>query len=146
MGQLVITAATCPSTHGLECEEASNPRLRGYCVRCGHRMPPKPAPVRRVPELEREIVEEAARGAVDPDDMIRFAQTRAIQLSGEYVKDPLTILPGRDRPRDAREELADTVNHVTFHIQEHPDDPRNPDYLIGLRFVALAYEYFKVDE
>lgn len=82
---------------------------------------------------------------MDPGDLIQFAQTRALRLSGEYVDDPMTIRVGRDRPRDVREELADAVNHTTFHIQEHPEDPRNHDYLIGLRFIALAYEHFKVE-
>jgi ribosomal protein S15P/S13E len=38
------------------------------------------------------------------------------------------------------EEPADAINHLAFHIQEHPDDPANPEYLLAIQDLARAYE------
>lgn len=84
---------------------------------------------------------EACRGVCDPSALIRHAQNRAHNLSGEYVSDPLEIRPGRDRLLDAKEEACDGVNHLTFWLQtHHDDDDARQDVLIALRFFALAYD------
>lgn len=103
-------------------------------------MNPVAAPVLRTLQLEETIVREASRGYVDPDRLIGHAQARARRLSGEYVDDWRHIQPGMDRPRGAMEEAVDGVNHLTFHIQEHPDDPANPEYLLAVQDFARAYE------
>lgn len=91
-------------------------------------------------EVEREATEEAARGVADPTALIQHSETRAKVLSGEYVDDPMLIKPGKDRPREVREELSDARNHLVFHFQEHPEDERNHRYLLALRYIALAYQ------
>jgi hypothetical protein len=98
------------------------------------------APVLRSLDLEDTIVREACRGFVDPDRLIAHAQGRAQRLSGEYVENWRHIRPGLDRPREAMEEPVDAVNHLAFHIQEHPEDPANPEYLLAIQDLARAYE------
>jgi hypothetical protein len=59
------------------------------------------------------------------------------------VSDPLHIKPGLDRRREAREELADCANHISFQIQERLgelEDEERHDLLVALRFVCLAYD------
>lgn len=128
------------SMGGADCAESADPRHAGHCYRCNCEIPRGPEPIFRNLELEREIVREATRGAVDPSRLIDHCQIRADRLSGEYVSHGSLIKPGVDRPKEAREEAPDGINHLLFHIQEHPDDPANEDYLIAIRFFGLAYE------
>lgn len=126
---------------GHACRQSENPRNKGFCA-CGKRMR---EPVRRVLELEREATEEAAKGAAYVAELILHSETRANSLSSKYVPDSMLIRPGRDRARDVREEIADARNHIVFHLQEHPEDPRNERFLQGLRYLALAYNFFEDD-
>ena len=130
----------CLMAPGLECEPSVNPRLKGRCVRCGSRIV-SATPTRRNLELEREITEEAGRGACSVTRLVEHAEVRALRLSGDYVDDPMLIRPGRDRLLDAREEAADARNHLVFWMQEHLGDERSQDALIALRFFALAYDW-----
>ena len=97
-------------------------------------------PLLRSLELEEVILHEACRGYVDPDRLLRHARTRADTLSGEYVDRASRIKPGLNRPREAMEEAADGVNNLTFHMQEHPEDEANPEYLLAIQDFARAYE------
>ena len=103
-------------------------------------MTPAAAPLLRSLDLEETIIREGCRGYVDPDRLITHAHTRARCLAGEYVQDWRHIRPGRTRPREAMEEAADGINHLAFHIQEHPEDEANPEYLRAIRHFAFAYE------
>jgi hypothetical protein len=91
-------------------------------------------------DLERDITEYACRGAVDPAPLIQHSEVRAARLSGEYVQNPQHILPGRNRRRDVREELADVRNHLVFLLQEEPEAEDRQDLLIVLRLAAIAYD------
>lgn len=97
-------------------------------------------PVLRNLELEETIIREACLGFVDPDPLISHARRRAHVLSGEYVENWRHIKPGMDRPREAMEEAPDAINHLTMHIQEHPDDPVNEEYLLAIQDFARGYE------
>lgn len=143
---LTITRSCRVSTIGLSCVESVNPRYEGRCFRCGHHMPPKPEPVRRNLDLEHEMIQEACRGLVDPSDLIEHAEFRSVTLSAEYVDDPLEIQPGRNRVRDAREELEDCVNHLVFHRQEEAwESEWAQNVMVALGLVAQAYELLKED-
>jgi hypothetical protein len=100
--------------------------------------------MRRILEFERAATYNAANGYCDPERLIVHAETRAHHLSGEYVNDPMDILPGRDRLRDVREELADGRNHLVWWLQERqqndPDDDRIDLALEALGYIALAYD------
>ena len=101
----------------------------------------RPEPIRRNLDLEREIVREASRGVVDSTHLIEHAQRRSVQLSDEYVSNPLDIAPGKDRLREAREEALDGVNHCLFWLQEQDyEDEHRDDVMVSLRFFALAYD------
>lgn len=91
-------------------------------------------------EYEREATREAARGVVDPTPLIEFSEVRACRLSGEYVTDPMLVAQGRDRRRDAREELSDCRNHLVWWLEENHGDDRAHDAFLALRHVALAYD------
>lgn len=123
--------------------ESDNPRNAGWCCRCGLKIE---RGLPRSLELERELTNEAAKGAVDASRLIEHAEARASSLSGEYVPDPMLIAPGRDRLRDVREELADARNHLCWWLQAHVGDEKADDALIGLRFVCLAYDRLLVDD
>jgi hypothetical protein len=91
-------------------------------------------------ESEREVTREAARGVVDPSALIEFSEVRAFSLSGEYVEDAMLVALGRDRLRDAKEEISDCRNHLVWHIQENPGMEKSHDALLALRHMCLAYD------
>lgn len=91
-------------------------------------------------EFERGVTEQAARGHVDPSSLIEYAERRARTLSSEYVSDPMHIAPGRNRRKDAREELADCRNHLLWDSQAHLDDEEHAaSNLRALRLICMAY-------
>lgn len=103
--------------------------------------------LRRSLEFERGVTEQAARGAVDPSRLIQHAEQRIQLHSGGYTRDPMRVAPGRDLLRDAREELADARNYVLWAMQERlEDEDLCHELLIGLRFIALAYDRFARDD
>lgn len=89
--------------------------------------------------FERDITHHAARGLVDPNPLIAFAEARARGLSGEYVPDPMLIAPGRDRARDVREEIADARNHLVWWLEENLEHPTAPRKLRVLQLLCVAY-------
>ena len=130
---------TCRAVPKWEC----TPSKFGYCVRCGQLVVESESatPVLRSLRIERQFVEEAARGVCDPSALIEHAQMRALHLSGEYVIDPMTIRPKVDRKRERREELVDFVNHCLFDAEEHPEDMELWQELqILVRGAALLYD------
>lgn len=136
------------SMGGADCVEGADPRGAGHCFRCGDPLPRKPEPIRRNLELEREIVREATRGAVDPSHLIDLCHIRAERLSGEYVSHGSLIKPGVDRLHEAALEAVDGVNHCLFDLQdpEHfEDEERRHNLLIAIRFFALAYDRLLAD-
>lgn len=88
---------------------------------------------------ERDLIEHAARGVVDPDRLIDHARCRSMSLSGEYVPHPMLVRTDVDAPRDVREELADAINRIVWWLQDHPDHPHAPRRLQSLK--ALVVEY-----
>ena len=126
----------------MDCVPSINPRFVGLCIRCGKRVF-EPKPIRRNLVLERQITEEACRGAVDPESFIEHAEARAQTLSGEYVDDPMLIKEGRNRVLDAREEAVDARNHLVFWFQEHPEAYERELVLEALKHFALAYEILR---
>ena len=98
-------------------------------------------PFYRSLEFERGVTHQAAKGVVDPSRLIEHAENRARVLSGEYVRDPMHIAPGKDRLREAREEAADMRNHLIWAMQERIEDE---DFAhrarFALRHICLAYD------
>ena len=120
--------------------EGADPRKAGCCVRCGRPIA-REEPVYRNLTFERDLTEHACHGYVDPDRLIEHAELRARTLSGEYVRDPMLIMPGRNRPLDAREELVDCRNHVVFEAQLNPENPRLPNLLVAMRLAVMGYDW-----
>jgi len=89
---------------------------------------------------EREATREAARGVCDPSPLIEFSEARASCLSGEYVTDPMLVAQGRDRVRDAKEELSDCRNHLVWWLEENHGDEKAHDAFFALRHILLAYD------
>lgn len=126
-----------------ECRESPNPRSAGYCS-CGERMPAKPQPVLRSLEYERGVLEQACKGYVDPSDILERSERRSLTLAAEYVANPMHIQPGRNRRREAREEIEDAVNHLRFDSQEHlEDEERCWENLEALRGLCVVYDRIK---
>lgn len=136
--------ATVHNAPGHTCRESLNPRHRGHCD-CGAPLPQAPTMQRDV-QLERDIIEHAARGVMNPDVLIERAQFRASRLSGEYVVDPMLIALDRDRPREVAEELEDGVNHLVWWLQAHPDHPLAPQRMGALTNMLAAYSLLALDE
>ena len=104
-------------------------------------------PLYRSLEFERGVTQQAARGAVDPSRLISHAEQRINAASASYTRDPMQVAPGRDLMRDVREELADARNYALWAMQQNlEDEDFCHEALIGLRFIALAYERFSRDE
>lgn len=126
------------------CEPSDNPRHPQTCRKCG-----KPildtTTWRRDIDLEREITYEAAKGVVDPEALILFAEARTRTLSGEYVNDPMLVLADRDRLRDAREEVADLRNHLVWWLQSNVDSEKAADAFAALRHTTLIYDLLSED-
>jgi hypothetical protein len=106
-------------------------------MRIEFRDPPKHM---RLLSLEQEFTETACRGICNPTGLLTHAQTRSRALCGEYVADPMEILSGLNRPQEAREELADCLNHMLFDMQTHLGDEERLAILMRVtQYVALAY-------
>ena len=104
-------------------------------------------PLYRSLEYEKGATEQACKGVVDPSALIEHARWRAQTLSGEYVRDPMLIAPGRNRRHDGREELTDCLNHLLWDSQEHiEDEERVHRNMQAIRHVALAYECLKEED
>ena len=98
-------------------------------------------PLYRSLEYEEGATQEACKGVVEPSALIAHARWRAQTLSGEYVRDPMTIAPGRNRRHDVREELADALNHLLWDGQEHIEDEERVHWnKQAIRHIALAYD------
>jgi hypothetical protein len=95
---------------------------------------------RRSIQFEREATKEAARGYCDPLPIVEFSETRITRLSGEYVPDPMLVKVGRDKRRDAKEELADCRNYLVWWLEENMGDDDAPGVLLSLTHVLLAYD------
>lgn len=121
---------------GHRCRESEDPRRKGHCA-CG-----KPVvKLLRILQVEREFTQEACRGHVDASRLIEHAETRSKALCREYVRDPMEILPGLNRLRETREELADARNHLVFFAQEKlGDEELLGELQLVLRDVARAYD------
>jgi hypothetical protein len=126
----------------MDCVPSLDPRRDGRCVRCG-RVIDVPELLYRDYDLELEIVKLACRGKIDPEALWEHSQTRSKALSGPYVSDPDTILRGKNRLREAREEAADGVNHLLFAVEEwdYAEDPGELVDVISL--FAQAYEQLR---
>jgi hypothetical protein len=98
-------------------------------------------------EFERGVTQQAAKGYVDPSNLIRHAESRAERLSGEYVADHMHVAPGRDRRRDVREELADARNHLLWDSQAHlEDEERATSNLRALTLICMAYKELEEED
>lgn len=91
--------------------------------------------------FERDVTREAARGAVNPVELVAYAELRAEQDHG-YGRSH-EVRDGIDWLRETRAELADARNYLCWWLEERVGDERAPEVLIALRFVALAYERLK---
>lgn len=111
------------------CSESRNPRNAGWCD-CGHKLP-VPESRERNQQLERELVEYAAKGITDPQHFLLHMQTR----SGFST----TVRVGVDWLQEAREELADLGNYLVWWLQERPDHPEVERKLTALARAAEAY-------
>lgn len=107
------------------------------CVKCGLPMRETETRLRNV-ELEQEITQRAAYGAVDPTPLIEFAESRARHPFG--YGDVCRVRLGVDWLREAREEAADMRNYLCWFIEEHIGQESARDAEIALRFLALAYD------
>ena len=103
-------------------------------------------PLLRSLEFERGVTYQACKGVCDPSRLLEHAQTRSQTLSGEYVTDPMFIATGKDRRREAREELADCLNHLLFDSLEHiEDEERTYENLVAIRGIAAVYQRLEVE-
>jgi hypothetical protein len=130
-------------TAGCDHRPSDDPRFKNTCRKCGQPLarPEAAEPLLRSLEFERGVTQQASKGYVDPSDLIAHAEHRAQTLCGEYVRDPMHILPGRNRRRDVREELADARNHLLWDSQEHlEDEERAHENLYVLRLIVMAYD------
>jgi hypothetical protein len=95
---------------------------------------------RRSVQFEREVKKEAARGFVDPSSLIEFSEFRASQPR-EYG-DPDYVHPGRASLHEARCEMADGSNYLTWWLEDnvHLDDERKERVFEALRHVMIAYD------
>lgn len=107
-------------------------------MRCGRLLPPPPTRLRDVVN-ERDLVEHACRGVVDPEALITHAQTRAQNQSGEYVNHPGLVRTDVNRAREAREELADCVNYLVWELQDTEDESTRTSRLRAIQALAVAY-------
>lgn len=90
---------------------------------------------------EQELTREAARGNVDPEALIEFAETRAGgPLSSAYVSDAQLITLTRNRIRETQEELADARNHIVWWMAQHPGHEKAHDVFQALGHIAIAYD------
>lgn len=101
---------TCrASVSGSGCQEGTDPRRAGTCVRCGRAIP-QPESRERDVQLERDITLQAAKVAgVDPWPLIRFSESR--------IADGPIDLP-RDWDREFLEEMSDARNYSCWAIAE----------------------------
>jgi hypothetical protein len=106
-------------------------------VKCGQQIP-NPGRLRNV-DFEREVTIEASRAAVDPISLIEYAETRASQPHG-YVDDTRRVRDDANWLHEMRAELADCRNYACWWLEQNPEDERQQDVLIALRFVALAFD------
>ena len=126
------------------CEHASpaNPRYPTTCVKCGRPFTPQTATRPRNLEFERQSLERAAYGVMDPERLWSRMVARSTDLSGEYVADPGEVALDRDRPQEVREELEDAINHANWWLetnQEHPEALRRAESLKWLCAVYAAW-------
>ena len=95
----------------------------------------------RTLDFERDVTREAARGAVDPDALMRYAELRAEQPHGYGPTNQ--VRTGVNWLHEARAELADCRNYFCWWLEEHVGDEDVHEVLIALRFVALAFDRIK---
>jgi hypothetical protein len=90
---------------------------------------------------EREFIEHAARGVVNPDRLIEFCQMRAGTLSGEYVPDPMLVRLDVDQPLEVREEIADGINRLVWWLEDHlAVEGLRDRRMAALRHLVMAYD------
>lgn len=120
-----------------DCIHSPHPRKDTRCLKCDAEIPPT---VRdRNPEVERDIIEQAARGILDPTELLERMDTRAASLSSEYVRDAGSVALDRDRPREVREEAEDAFNHARWWLEDHLEHPRAQKRSASLRLLAEFY-------
>lgn len=127
-------------TSACEHVESVNPRQQGWCVKCSKPMPETLKARQRDLDLEREITRHAARGYANPERIIEIAEFRASSASGEYVTDPMLLAPGKDWVHEAREELVDARNYLTWWLCENVGNELAESRLRALRCVLLAFQ------
>lgn len=131
----VADVATCQHL------EAANPRLKGFCVRCGRKIP---EPIRRDREWEAQATREMTRGlALDPEPLIAFATRRADSAQQEYGCDFPNL--DRDLGLETADELADARNYVVWWLDAiRRDLAEGGDRVVhlqrALRHIALAFD------
>lgn len=137
--------STCPARFvAASCQQHPNPRYQdGFCWHCHRKLP---SPTRRNLVTEREIVEAACRGVLDPERVLTHARTRCEEFSAEHVSDPLDIRPGLNLDAEGREEAADGINYALFRMQAHFNSPGDSHRMNAIRYFAMAWDQLREAE
>ena len=130
---------------GCEHAPSANPRHAGFCVRCGRPIPVEPTTRPRNLDFERESVECAARGVMDPAQLWAQMLARSTDLADGYVADSLTVALDRDRVREVREELEDAFNHANWWLEANLDHPRALERVESLKWLCALHAAWSDD-
>ncbi len=119
-------------------------RCTVQCATCAVMNPEPPRTRPRDLDWERKALESAVNLHMPPealDVLMSHAERRSIELSGEYVPDPMRVQVGRNRLCDVREELADAVNHARWWIEENREHDEMHAVMLALREIGRAYAW-----
>lgn len=126
------------------CRQSENPRHTGRCA-CGQQLP-EPANTlrRRHPEIEAQIVREAAlKAGVNGEPFLEHMQTRSLAGGTEYVDDPMMLRDGVNWTREGSEEASDGGNNCVWDLIVSPDAPGADCVFMALQAFAMAHHYLR---